>query len=65
VSLTYLPASVANLIATLEPSMTAVLAYLFLRETFTTPQLIGSGLIIGGVIILRIGDSRAPVQAPA
>jgi drug/metabolite transporter (DMT)-like permease len=63
VSLTYLPASVANLIATLEPSMTAVLAYLFLHETFTTPQLIGSGLIIGGVIILRIGEGRAPSPA--
>jgi DME family drug/metabolite transporter len=60
VSLTYLPASVANLIATLEPSMTAVLAYLFLHETFTTPQLIGSGLIIVGVMVLRIGEGRAP-----
>ncbi len=59
VCLTYLPASVANLIATLEPSMTAVLAYLVLRETFTTPQLIGSGLIIVGVIVLRIGEGRA------
>jgi drug/metabolite transporter (DMT)-like permease len=59
VSLTYLPASVANLIATLEPSMTAVLAYLVLHETFTTPQLIGSGLIIVGVIVLRIGEGRA------
>jgi len=60
VSLTYLPASVANLIATLEPSMTAVLAYLFLHETFTAPQLIGSGLIIVGVMVLRIGEGRAP-----
>jgi len=60
VSLTYLPASVANLIATLEPSMTAALAYLFLHETFTTPQLIGSGLIIVGVMVLRIGEGRAP-----
>jgi drug/metabolite transporter (DMT)-like permease len=60
VSLTYLPASVANLIATLEPSMTAALAYLFLHEIFSTPQLIGSGLIIVGVMVLRIGEGRAP-----
>jgi drug/metabolite transporter (DMT)-like permease len=54
VSLTYLPASVANLIATLEPAMTAVLAYLFLSERLTLPQLAGSALIIAGVLILRL-----------
>lgn len=59
VSLTYLPASVANLICTLEPAMTAVLAYLFLSERLTTPQLIGSALIIAGVVMLRIGEGRA------
>jgi DME family drug/metabolite transporter len=63
VSLTYLPASVANLIATLEPSMTAGLAYLFLHETLTAPQLIGSGLIIVGVMALRIGEGKAPSPA--
>jgi drug/metabolite transporter (DMT)-like permease len=65
VSLTYLPASVANLIATLEPSMTAVLAYLFLGETFTAPQLTGGGLVILGVILLRIGEGRIPAAATA
>jgi drug/metabolite transporter (DMT)-like permease len=58
VSLTYLPASVANIIATLEPAMTAILAYLFLGEMFTSPQWFGSILIALGVIILRIGESR-------
>jgi DME family drug/metabolite transporter len=58
VSLTYLPASVANLIATLEPSMTAVLAYIFLGERLTGPQLFGSALVIAGVIILRVNESR-------
>ena len=65
VSLTYLPASVANLIATLEPSMTAVQSYLFLGERFTREQVIGAGLVIVGVILLRIGESRAPAAAPA
>ena len=65
VSLTYLPASVANLIATLEPSMTATLAYFFLGETFTGPQLLGGGLVILGVFLLRMGESRAPATAPA
>lgn len=56
VSLTYLPASVANLIATLEPAMTAVLAYLLLGERLTPPQLAGSTLIIAGVLILRLSE---------
>ncbi|MEW5872079.1 MAG: EamA family transporter [Chloroflexota bacterium] len=54
VSLAYLPASVANLVATLEPVMTAVLAFLLLGERFTGPQWVGSALIITGVIILRV-----------
>ena len=63
VSLTYLPASVANLICTLEPAMTAVLAYLFLTERLTTPQLIGGALIIACVVMLRVGEGRAPAQS--
>lgn len=58
VSLTYLPASVANVIATLEPAMTALWAYFLLGETFTPPQWIGSILIICGVIVLRINEGR-------
>ena len=56
VSLTYLPASVANVIATLEPVMTAALAYFLLAERFTPPQWIGGALIISGVIVLRISE---------
>lgn len=55
-SLGYLPASVANLIATLEPALTAALAYLFLREQMTGAQLFGSLLIIASVAVLRMGE---------
>lgn len=58
VSLTSLPASVANLIATLEPAMTAILAFLFLGEQLTPPQLFGSGLILAGVVLLRLLEER-------
>ena len=57
-SLAYLPASVANLIATLEPVFTTALAYLFLGEKLTLPQWIGGGMVIAAVIILRINESR-------
>lgn len=56
VSLTYLPASVANLIATMEPAYTAILAYLFLGEHLSPVQLIGSALIVSGVVLLRLTE---------
>lgn len=57
-SLTYLPASVANLIATLEPPLTAVLAFLILGEHFTAAQWIGSAMIISGLFVLRKGEGQ-------
>jgi len=57
-SLNYLPASVANIIATLEPAMTAALAYFLLAERFTPPQWMGGVLIISGVIVLRFSDQK-------
>ncbi|GAP06627.1 predicted permease, DMT superfamily [Anaerolinea thermolimosa] len=62
VSLGYLPASVANLIATLEPALTAVQAYLFLGERLTSTQLAGSILILGGVIFLRWSEQRVTAR---
>jgi drug/metabolite transporter (DMT)-like permease len=64
VSLTYLPASVANLIASLEPVITAVLAYFFLNEMLTPLQLFGSALIIAGVVLLRISEGQAVNNIP-
>jgi len=59
VSLTYLPASTANLIITLEPAMTAALAFLFLGERLTLPQLLGGALILVGVFVLRLSEPSA------
>ncbi|MCS7282805.1 MAG: EamA family transporter, partial [Anaerolineae bacterium] len=54
VSLTYLPAGVANLIVTLEPVMTAAMAYLILGERLTPAQWLGGGLILTGIILLEV-----------
>jgi drug/metabolite transporter (DMT)-like permease len=54
VSLTYLPSSVANLVVTLEPAFTAVIAYVLLGERLSWIQIIGSLLILGGVAFLRV-----------
>jgi len=55
-SLSYLPMSVASLIATLEPAFTAILAYFLLNEQMAPPQVMGSAVIIGSVLILRLRE---------
>jgi drug/metabolite transporter (DMT)-like permease len=65
VSLGYLPASVANLIATLEPVMTAALAYIFLGERMTVVQLFGGLVIATGVVLLRISEGRSTSSVQA
>ena len=66
VSLGYLPASVANLIAATEPVFTAILAYFLLNEVLTASQLAGGALIVVSVVVVRVAESRsAPSPAPA
>ena len=63
VSLTYLPSSVANLIVSLEPAFTAILAYFLLGERFTWVQVGGSLMILSGVVFLRIYEGWLAGQA--
>ncbi len=63
VSLSYLPSSVANLIVTLEPAFTAVIAYVLLGERLTEVQILGSLLILAGVVLLRIYEGWMANQA--
>jgi drug/metabolite transporter (DMT)-like permease len=51
--MSYLPASITNLLATTEPMMTAVEAYLFLDERMTAIQIAGSVIILFAVLIVR------------
>ena len=64
VSLAYLPSSVANLILTLEPAFTAIIAYILLGERLTGLQLSGSLMILAGVVFLRIYEgANTPSEA--
>ena len=54
ISLRHLPASIANLITTIEPVFTTIIAYLFLGESLTIIQVIGGLMIIGGVGMLQV-----------
>jgi len=58
VSLGYLQATIANLIAALEPVFTAIWAYLLFQEQLTAIQLLGGLLIFASVIILRFSEGR-------
>lgn len=53
-SLADLPAGVANLIVTLEPVLTAAMAFLILGERLTLAQLLGGGLILTGIVLLEV-----------
>jgi drug/metabolite transporter (DMT)-like permease len=55
-SMRHLPSSVANLIVTSEPVFTALLAFALFRERLDGPQLAGSALVLGGVVILRFRE---------
>jgi drug/metabolite transporter, DME family len=52
-SLKYLPASTASLLASSEPALTAVEAYIFLNERMTAVQVVGSLIILSAVILMR------------
>ncbi len=58
VSLGYLPVSVAQLIATLEPVLTAIWAFLLLGEMMGALQIAGSALILSGVLLLRTREEQ-------
>jgi DME family drug/metabolite transporter len=53
-SMNYLPASIANLLATTEPAMTAIEAYIFLHERMTLVQIVGSVVILSAVLIVQL-----------
>jgi len=58
VSLSYLPSSVVNLIATLEPFFTTVIAYFAFGEQLTPIQFVGGFFIIIGVVVTRLTEMR-------
>lgn len=53
VGLSQIPASVVTLIATLEPVFSILLAFFLFNEVLEIPQLIGAGMILFAVILLR------------
>ena len=57
-ALQHLPGSIVNLIVPIGPLFATVESYLILGERLTPIQLLGGVFIIGGLIILRLYESR-------
>jgi drug/metabolite transporter (DMT)-like permease len=67
-SLRYLQASVAGLIASLEPVLTALMAIFILKESLEDMQWLGSALIVSAVVLVQSKDETRETidnQAPA
>ena len=64
VSLRYLPAGVAGLIASLEPALTTLLAVLLLSERLENWQWLGMGLILAGVALVQTEPAQAVAARP-
>jgi drug/metabolite transporter (DMT)-like permease len=69
VSLAHLPSSVVNLIASMEPAITAAIAYVVLGERLDAVQVAGSAMIVSAVVLLRVheawrGAPAAPTPVP-
>jgi len=62
-SLSYLPSSIANLIATTEPPFTALMAFFLLNERLSAIQIGGSVMILAAVLFLRVYEGRLAHQA--
>ena len=58
ISLSYLPSNVANLIVSLEPAITAAMAYILFGERLNRIQITGSLMILTVVIFLRIYEGK-------
>ncbi len=56
----HIQASKASLTATLEPAAASLLAYLFLGEVMEWPQLVGVGMVLGGILTLSFSRQPPP-----
>ena len=51
-------ASDASIVASVGPIATIVMAYIFLNETLSVAQLIGTGLVLGGVLLISLRKQK-------
>ncbi len=63
-ALRWISSAVAGIATTAEPVLAAVLAWLFLGQVLSVPQLIGGGLVIVGVVTAQLVRRPEPESVP-
>jgi drug/metabolite transporter (DMT)-like permease len=61
-ALRWISSALAGIATTAEPVLAALLAWLFLGQVLSVPQIIGAGLVIAGVLIAQL--TRQPESVP-
>jgi drug/metabolite transporter (DMT)-like permease len=61
----YLPATLVSMVTQLEPIGSAILAYILFNELPLPLQILGSGIILCGVMLANLGQARKRRQKPA
>lgn len=62
-SLALLPSSVANMVLTLEPALTALIAFFIFKERLLPSQALGGLMVVGGVFLMRYFERKASLPA--
>jgi drug/metabolite transporter (DMT)-like permease len=57
--LKFLPASYVGIASQLEPVLSAIIAFFLFRESPAALQIIGSGIILTGVVLASLGQNRS------
>ena len=63
-ALRWISSALAGIATTAEPVLAALLAWLFLGQVLSVPQLIGAGLVIAGVLIAQLTRQPEPEATP-
>ncbi len=63
-ALRWISSALAGIATTAEPVLAALLAWLFLGQVLSVPQLIGAGLVIAGVLIAQLNRQPDPESVP-
>ena len=63
-ALRWISSAVAGIATTTEPVLAAALAWLFLGQALTVPQLIGGALVVAGVLTAQLARLPAPEATP-
>ncbi len=63
-ALRHLPATLASVLAVIEPLVAAALAWLLLGQSLGWPQLAGGAILVGGALLVQLGITQTITPEP-